>query len=152
MCFMMSKLTFGYKKPTEQYVLRLSCYAVIFNNTCSKVAIIKKGDRFFLPGGGMEGTETKEACLHRELLEELGWGIEIDHYIGNAARYFYAEKEDTYYLNDGYFYIGQKIYEVETHEEDHILQWMSPLLATEHLIHDHQKWAVEQALLLRNKK
>lgn len=149
MCFMMSKLTFGYKKPTEQYVLRLSCYAVIFNNTCSKVAIIKKGDRFFLPGGGMEGTETKEACLHRELLEELGWGIEIDHYIGNAARYFYSEKEDTYYLNDGYFYIGQKIYEVETHEEDHILQWMSPLLAIEHLIHDHQKWAVEQALLLQ---
>ncbi|MED0982211.1 NUDIX hydrolase [Bacillus paramycoides] len=146
---MMSKLTFGYKKPTEQYVLRLSCYAVIFNNTCSKVAIIKKGDRFFLPGGGMEGTETKEACLHRELLEELGWGIEIDHYIGNAARYFYSEKEDTYYLNDGYFYIGQKIYEVETHEEDHILQWMSPLLAIEHLIHDHQKWAVEQALLLQ---
>ncbi|KMN43207.1 NUDIX hydrolase [Bacillus sp. LK2] len=146
---MISKLTFGYKKPTVQYVLRPSCYAVIFKEVYSKVAIIKNRNRFFLPGGGMEGTETKEACLHRELLEELGWGIEIDHYIGNAARYFYAEKEDTYYLNDGYFYIGQKIYEVETHEEDHILQWMSPLLAIEHLIHDHQKWAVEQALLLQ---
>ncbi len=39
---MMSKLTFGYKKPTEQYVLRPSCYAVIFNDTCSKMAVIKK--------------------------------------------------------------------------------------------------------------
>ncbi|KZE07685.1 mutT/nudix family protein [Bacillus mycoides] len=29
---------------------------------------------------------------------------------------------------------------------------MSPSLAIEHLIHDHQKWAVEQALLLLNKK
>lgn len=43
----------------------------------------------------MEGTETKEACLQRELLEELGWAIEINRYIGNAARYFYAEKEDS---------------------------------------------------------
>lgn len=51
----------------------------------------------------MEGTETKDECLHRELLEELGWAIEINQYIGNAMRYFYAEKEDTYYLNDGFF-------------------------------------------------
>ncbi|MFJ8353438.1 NUDIX hydrolase [Bacillus paramycoides] len=149
---MILKLTFGYKEPTVQYVLRPSCYAVIFNDTCSKIAIIEKGEHYFLPGGGMEGNETKVECLYRELFEELGWTVEIEQYIGNAARYFYAEKEDTYYLNDGYFYIGQKIYEVETHEEDHILQWMSPLLAIEHLIHDHQKWAVEQALLLRNKK
>lgn len=33
----------------------------------------------------------------------------------------------------------KKIHEVEVHEEDHILQWMSPSLAIEHLIHDHQK-------------
>ncbi|PQZ48000.1 DNA mismatch repair protein MutT [Bacillus sp. MYb209] len=150
---MISKLTFGYKKPTVHYVLRPSCYAVIFKNICSKMAIIQKGERYFLPGGGMEGTETKEACLQRELLEELGWAIEIDRYIGNAARYFYAGKEDTYYLNDGFFYIAKMIKkQTENCEEDHVLQWMPPLLVMEHLIHAHQKWAVEQALLLRNKK
>ncbi|MGQ0516731.1 NUDIX hydrolase, partial [Bacillus sp. D-CC] len=47
---MISKLTFGYKKPTEQYVLRPSCYAIIFNSTSSKIAIIQKGKRYFLPG------------------------------------------------------------------------------------------------------
>ncbi len=149
---MISKLTFGSKKRTVHYVLRPSCYSIIFHSSSSKIAVIQKGDRYFLPGGGMEGTETKEACLQRELLEELGWAIEFNRYIGNAARYFYAEKEDTYYLNDGFFYIAQKIHEVEVHEEDHILQWMSPSLAIEHLLHDHQKWAVEQALLFRNKK
>ncbi|HDR7635841.1 TPA: NUDIX domain-containing protein [Bacillus mycoides] len=92
---MISKPTFISKNPTVQYVLRPSCYAVIFNNTCSKIAIIEKGEHYFLPGDGMESTETKEACLHRELLEELGWAIEIDRSIGNAARYFYAEKEDS---------------------------------------------------------
>ncbi|EJQ69982.1 MULTISPECIES: NUDIX hydrolase [Bacillus] len=150
---MISKLTFGYKKPTVQYVLRPSCYAVIFDPTTSNIAIIQNGERYFLPGGGMEGNETKEKCLHRELLEELGWTIEIEQYIGNAARYFYAEKEDTYYLNDGFFYIANIVHkQTETSEEDHILKWMSPSLAIELLIHDHQRWAVEQALLLLNKK
>ncbi|MES5893603.1 NUDIX domain-containing protein [Bacillus cereus group sp. RP43] len=150
---MISKLTFGYKKPTVQYVLRPSCYAVIFDPTTSNIAIIQNGERYFLPGGGMEGNETKEKCLHRELLEELGWTIEIEQYIGNATRYFYAEKEDTYYLNDGFFYIANMVQkQTDNCEEDHVLKWVSPLHAVELLIHNHQKWAVEQALLLRNKK
>ncbi|KIQ85760.1 DNA mismatch repair protein MutT [Bacillus sp. L_1B0_8] len=150
---MISKLTFGLKKPTVHYELRPSCYAIIFQSSSSKIVIIQKGDRYFLPGGGMEGTETKDECLHRELLEELGWAIEIDQYIGNAARYFYAEKEDTYYLNDGFFYIANMVQtQTENCEEDHVLRWMSPLLAVELLIHDHQKWAVEQALLLQKPK
>ncbi|PGB02538.1 NUDIX hydrolase [Bacillus toyonensis] len=150
---MILKLTFGYKKPTEHYVLRPSCYAVIFHSSSSNIAIIQKGERYFLPGGGMEGTETKKACLHRELLEELGWAIEIEQYIGNAARYFYADKEGTYYLNDGFFYIANMVHkQTETSEEDYVLKWLPPLLAIEYLLHDHQKWAVEQALLLLNKK
>lgn len=120
---MISKLIFGYKKPTEQYVLRPSCYAIIFNSTSSNIAIIQKGDRYFLPGGGMEGTETKDECLHCELLEELGWAIEIHQYIGNAMRYFYAEKEDTYYLNDGFFYTANMVQtQTENCEEDHVLR------------------------------
>ncbi|MGW6191113.1 NUDIX hydrolase [Bacillus cereus] len=150
---MISKLTFGSKKPTVQYVLRPSCHAVIFDSTTSNIAIIQNGERYFLPGGGMEGNETKEGCLHRELLEELGWTIEIEQYIGNAARYFYAENEDTYYLNDGFFYIANMVHkQTENYEEDHILSWMSPSLAVKLLIHDHQKWAVEQALLLQKQK
>ncbi|QUG84641.1 NUDIX hydrolase [Bacillus nitratireducens] len=150
---MISKLTFGYKEPTVQYVLRPSCYTIIFNSSSSKIAVIQKGDRYFLPGGGMESMETKEECLYRELLEELGWAIEINQYIGNTARYFYAEKEDTYYLNDGFFYSANMVHQQTNNcEDDHVLKWMSPILAVELLIHDHQKWAVEQALLLRNKK
>ena len=89
---MISKLTFGYKKPTEQYVLRPSCYAIILTQPLQRL-LLSKRRTLFLPGGGMEGTETKDECLHRELLEELGWIIEIEQYIGNAMRYFYAKRK-----------------------------------------------------------
>ena len=75
---------------------------LFFNHLLQRLLLSKRRP-LLLPGGGMEGNETKEECLYRELLEELGWAIKIDQYIGNAARYFYAEKEDIYYLNDGFF-------------------------------------------------
>ena len=51
------------------------------------------------------------------------------------------------------FYIANMVQtQTENYEEDHVLRWMSPLLAVELLIHDHQKWAVEQALLLKTKR
>ncbi|MBC6973206.1 NUDIX domain-containing protein [Bacillus sp. Xin] len=142
------KPSFGYKKENQHYILRPSCYAITFDESCSKVAVIKKGTRYFLPGGGMENAETREACLHRELLEELGWLIEIKQYIGNAEQYFYAEKEDIYYLNDGYFYLCKQIDEQTNRmEQDHKLQWLSPSEA-QHLL-THQQWAVKQATALQ---
>lgn len=144
---MNTKSSFGYKKSNKQYVLRPSCYAIIFDDSCLKVAVIQKGTKYFLPGGGMENAEKRELCLHRELLEELGWKIEIQQYIGNAERYFYAEKEGIYYLNDGYFYICNKVNEQTNRiEEDHILEWLSPSQAQKLLIHEHQQWAVKQIL------
>ena len=44
---MISKLTFGSKKRTVHYVLRPSCYAVIFHSSSSMIAVIQKGDRYF---------------------------------------------------------------------------------------------------------
>lgn len=150
---MNTKPSFGYKKSNKQYVLRPSCYAIIFDESCLKVAVIQKGTKYFLPGGGMENAETRELCLHRELLEELGWKIEIQQYIGNAERYFYAEKEGIYYVNDGYFYICNKVNEhINRIEEDHILEWLSPSQAQRLLIHPHQQWAVTQAILLQKEK
>lgn len=53
----------------------------------------------------------------------------------------------------GFFYIANMAQkQTENCEDDHVLGWISPLLAVELLIHDHQKWAVEQALLLRKQK
>ena len=150
---MQMKPSFGDKKQHIEYTPRPSSYAIIFKEDTSKIAIIQKGVRYFLPGGGMENNETKEACLHRELLEELGWEIEVHQYIGNAERYFYAEKENVYYLNDGHFYICSKVREHHVPiEDDHILHWVSSSEAQQLLVHDHQQWAVKQAILFCKQK
>ncbi|MGG2014961.1 NUDIX hydrolase [Bacillus sp. S10(2024)] len=147
------KPSFGEKKQHIEYISRPSSYAIIFNEDTSKIAVLQKGIRYFLPGGGIENNETKESCLHRELLEELGWAIEVQQYIGNAERYFYAEKEGVYYLNDGYFYICSKTREKHVpKEDDYILYWVSSSEAQQLLVHDHQQWAVKQATLVHKQK
>ena len=101
----------------------------------------------------MEQNETSELCLHRELVEELGWHIEIQQYIGNAKRYVYAENEDIYYLNDGFFYICKKLQtKLLSSGKDHILQWLPPSQAQKLLVHEHQQWAIKQALSLQKQK
>ncbi|MFI8709161.1 NUDIX hydrolase [Bacillus sp. NPDC077411] len=150
---MYKKPSFGEKKQHIEYISRPSSYAIIFKEDTSKIAVIQNGVRYFLPGSGIENGETKESCLHRELLEELGWEIEVQQYIGNAERYFYAEKEDIHYLNDGHFYICSKIrdYHVPT-EDSYILHWVSSSEAQQLLVHDHQQWAVRQAMLVHKQK
>ncbi|MEH6892356.1 NUDIX domain-containing protein [Bacillus sp. JJ864] len=137
---MQIKPSFGKKKPHIEYLSRPSAYAIIFNENTSKITIIQKDVRYFSPGSGIENSATIESCLHRELLEELGWEIEVQHYVGNAELYFYAEKEDVYYINDGYFYICNK--RRKTHipkEDDYILHWVSSSEAQRLLVHDHQQ-------------
>ena len=35
----------------------------------------------FLPGGGIENTETHEECIKKEALEEMGMEIEVGHFL-----------------------------------------------------------------------
>lgn len=121
----------------------------MFNKQKDKIAIIQtKDDNYLLPGGGIESNETQEECLKREVHEEMGMEIDIRSFIGCAQRYFYSTNENKYYLSEGYFYLcdmgepsGKPI------EEDHVLKWIDPTQAIESLFHEHQSWAVKEALI-----
>lgn len=140
-------ITFGKKEEGKEYILRPAVYCVMLNSS-NKVAIIQTSDgKYFLPGGGIEDHETNEECLKREALEEMGMDIEIGKYIGCANRYFYSTNEFKHYLSEGYFYkcnVGKKI--SEPIEEDHVLKLIEPSKAIKNLFHEHQSWAVSEAL------
>ncbi|MEB2279354.1 hypothetical protein LAV73_04950, partial [Lysinibacillus xylanilyticus] len=87
--------------------------------------------------------------IKREALEEMGMDIEIGHFIGCAQRYFYSTNENKYYLSEGYFYLCNKGRRIsKPFEVDHFLKWIEPMQAIDCLFHEHQSWAVNEALKL----
>lgn len=144
----MGIMTFGKKIVGREYIWRPAVYGLIFKDQRKQVAIIQTSDsKYFLPGGGIENNETHEECLKREAIEEMGMNIEMGHFLGCARRYFYSTKEFKYYVSEGNFYlcnIGEQIQ--KPIEEDHFLTWMDPSEAIENLFHEHQSWAVRQAV------
>lgn len=141
-------ITFGHKKANENYVFRPGAYAIVFNQEKNKIAVIQTGDQlYFLPGGGLESSETHEECLLREAIEEMGMRIKPLKYIGSARRYFYSRNDKTHYLGEGHFYICEIVGSADNpSEENHVLKWFEPQSASELLWHDHQRWAVSLLL------
>jgi 8-oxo-dGTP diphosphatase len=83
--------------------------------------------------------------LHRELLEETGYTIKINQFIGTAVLYEYSPKLNTYIKGIGYFYISSLVEKIcEPKEEEHHLIWMKIKEASESMLLAHQAWAIEQ--------
>lgn len=67
----MDKPIFGEKKQFADYQTRYAAYIVIERD--QQIAVIEAPNgAFFLPGGEIEGDETKEEAIVRELVEEMG--------------------------------------------------------------------------------
>jgi 8-oxo-dGTP diphosphatase len=138
---------FGEKINGIDYQIRKGVYAVIFNPKKGKVMTVRnRNGHHFLPGGGIEYDESHIKCLEREMLEETGYKVLINCYIGNAMRYFKSTKDEPL-LSDGYFYLANITDKVqEAIEPDHYLEWINIENAKQSLIHEHHYWAVKAGL------
>ena len=115
------------------------------NNTM--VLVQAPNGAYFLPGGEIEGTETKEEAIHREVLEELGISVEIGCYLGEADEYFYSNHRQTAYYNPGYFYVANTWRQLsEPLERSNALHWVAPEEAVRLLKRGSHRWAVEKWL------
>lgn len=141
---MRKSIIFGEKLEGIEYINRIGVYGIVFNNE-GKIALIKTPGEFFLPGGGIENTESHRMCLHREFMEETGYKISIGKYIGKASLY-HVTKTNKYMNGIGYFYyvkLNEKI--SESIENDHELLWKEPKECVECLFLEHQAWAITKA-------
>ena len=135
--------TFGDKKDNLVYKDRQGVYALIPDQR-GGLAIVGRidSDHHELPGGGLEGEETHEEGLKRELKEELGWAIEIGEYLGCSCQYVISARGNPWRMI-GYFYHAEKVGEIGGKvEDDHVEVWLSKDEATRRVFHDYQRWAI----------
>lgn len=138
---------FGEKMDRFDYRKRIGIYAVIVNPNNEKILTVENArGHYFLPGGGIYINETHEQCLKREMLEETGYEILIGTFVGNAMQYHLSSKGEPI-LGDGYFYLAKLKDKVQDPtEEDHLMKWFNIKEIENKLFHQHQIWAVKEAL------
>jgi 8-oxo-dGTP diphosphatase len=139
---------YGVKNPELKYRDRPGVYAVIESE--GKIAVVKTEERVFLPGGGLEGGESFQACLIRECSEELGCDIEVGRYIGNATQYLLSFKGQEPLKITGHFYCatitGENNLQIE---DDHELFWMSVDEAVDCMYVEFQAWAIRESIKIK---
>ena len=99
---------FGCQQDGVDYVDRPGVYALI-KNCEMNIAVIEVGDRYFLPGGGIEKNESDVDALLREILEETGHEARVLSKIGESIEYIQSEVNKTHYRIHSKFYQVQLV-------------------------------------------
>jgi 8-oxo-dGTP diphosphatase len=131
---------FGAQVDGHTYHARRAVYAVIPDSD-GRVAAVRYRRYLFLPGGGMEGGETPEHALMREVEEECAQRLHIAKKIGEALQYFYAPSEDKYFAMHAVFYAGTFLGQTPGQAEYPVV-WVFPD-AKAQFFHASHLWAVQ---------
>lgn len=135
---------FGERLAGQGYIERPGAYAVI-QDDCQRIATLRAGATFFLPGGGIAPGETPQAALQREIMEECGRAIELSPELGKAMEYICARnKRDYYQILSTFFAAIFMDGQVDPVEDDHLLVWLPASEAVQRLCRQSQVWAVQQ--------
>lgn len=126
------------------YRERIGAYALIVNSE-SEIALVRRDNNYFLPGGGVENNETYEECLKRECSEELGYNIEVVQYVGKLSHYTKAIRREEYLKLVGHVHIANLLDSncLKT-EEDHELIWVPIKEAAEKMQEEFQAHAIRE--------
>jgi len=134
----------GNKIEDIKYRERIGAYALITNSD-NKIALVKRDNNYFLPGGGVEKDETYEECLKRECSEEIGYNLEIAQYIGKLPNFTKYVKRNEYLKLIGHFYIGKLLDNNNLKiEVDHELVWVPIKESPEIMQEEFQAHAIRE--------
>lgn len=87
-----------------------------------------------LPGGGIDPGESPLPALHREIMEETGWKVQIRRRLGAFRRFTYMPEYDLWAEKICHIYVGRPFLRVgDPAEDDHIAVFMSLRDAAESL-------------------
>jgi 8-oxo-dGTP diphosphatase len=143
---MTSPPVFGKPLSGITYVDRRGAYALLYNPG-GELGLIETSFGFFLPGGGMDPTETEEQALKREVFEEIGYRVTTLRFFTEAHQYHWSEFYQTHFKKMGLFYFVEATPPArETLQAGHKLWWFNPRIAATKLSQEFQRWAVGESL------
>lgn len=135
---------FGSRIPGITYVERPGAYAFILDAQ-NRLAIVRTGLGFFLPGGGAEAGESLETALKREVFEEIGYTIVSAQAVGQAAQFHWSEFYKSHFRKVGTFFRVQATAPaVPAFQNDHELVWLAKPQAARQLTQEFQRFAVSE--------
>lgn len=131
------------EKENADYYHRPGAYLIPVNG--DKVGLIGGSAGYCFVGGGKEKNEKDYDCLRREVIEEIGYSIEIDRYFGSAEHYKPDQPEIGFFHPVQNYYIGRLIEKVaEPTEINHNLEWVNPEDAIGHFFIEMQDKALAE--------
>lgn len=133
----------GKKVEGKKYTKRVAAYAIIKREEDNKIGIATDGEYFFL-GGGLEGDETEEQALRREVIEESGYSLKNIQYFDKVTSW--ADGGDRGPLDvTATFYIAEFDKKVaEPIEKDHKVLWINANDYKEKLYHEYQRYILKE--------
>lgn len=87
----MINLSVNKPDATKIYERGVGCYGIIINNL-NEVVLVKSNNQYFLPGGGIEKSESLIDCLERECFEEMGTKITDIKEFASVNYFFYSTR------------------------------------------------------------
>lgn len=138
----MTDITFGMKENEKEYLEREGAYLIAVKN--EKLAVVRTERGCFLIGGGLEENESHISCIKREALEETGYQVNVEGFIGSADTYCEHWTFGAFHPIQNYYYgqIEEKI--KEAIEKDQHFEWIRLDDIEKEMFSEQQKWAVEK--------
>lgn len=137
-------ITFGKRDKNLKFKSRKGAYAII-RDARGRFLTIKWKEYLYLVGGGIDNNETPIDALHREVLEETGYTIKINDFLGVAENHFTSKYyPDLSQHNLGYFYHCSLQEKVAVAQEKEPMVWATLEELEENLFHAHQLYMVKR--------
>lgn len=132
---------FGKRIGDCPYIQRPSAYAIV-RNVSGCFALIQTPRGFYLPGGGIERSETPEQAIEREAIEEAGLILKSRARVGEALEIVYSAEENACFEKRCVFIETEVVALIPSHESDHELIWVNLDQALSMLTHESHRWAL----------